>query len=167
MFYFRKWNRLRRLALFYELAALCRLYLLSEMEEVNKLVEYSGGCHCGKVKFRALAPQHLVAWSCNCSICNMRRNDHIVVPESHFTLDESSREFLTEYTFNTHTAKHTFCKVCGITSFYRPRSNPDGLGITLYCLTEPAPLSVEIKNFDGENWEDFIEGSGIREHSKS
>lgn len=25
-------------------------------------------------------------------------------------------------------AKHTFCKTCGVQSFYTPRSNPDGYG---------------------------------------
>lgn len=25
-------------------------------------------------------------------------------------------------------AKHTFCKTCGVQSFYTPRSNPDGFG---------------------------------------
>ncbi|KAI4294750.1 hypothetical protein MLD38_040921 [Melastoma candidum] len=39
-------------------------------------------------------------------------------------------QFITTYTFNTHTAKHTFCKVCGITSFYKPRSNPDGIAVS-------------------------------------
>lgn len=38
-------------------------------------------------------------------------------------------DHLTTYTFNTHAAKHTFCKVCGIQSFYTPRSNPDGYGM--------------------------------------
>lgn len=37
-------------------------------------------------------------------------------------------EDITTYTFNTHTAKHTFCKICGVQSFYTPRSNPDGFG---------------------------------------
>lgn len=37
-------------------------------------------------------------------------------------------ENVTTYTFNTHTAKHMFCKICGVQSFYTPRSNPDGFG---------------------------------------
>lgn len=40
---------------------------------------------------------------------------------------------LTTYTFNTHVAKHTFCKTCGVQSFYTPRSNPDGYGMTSQC----------------------------------
>ena len=38
---------------------------------------------------------------------------------------------LTTYAFNTRKAKHTFCRECGVQSFYQPRSNPDGYGNTL------------------------------------
>lgn len=41
------------------------------------------------------------------------------------------KENLTTYTFNTRAAKHTFCKTCGVQSFYTPRSNPDGYGTTI------------------------------------
>lgn len=130
------------------------------------LRDYQGQCHCGKVHFTFKAPaDKLTVWKCNCSICHMRQNDHVVVPESYFTLGVSSAEYLTEYTFNTHTAKHLFCRVCGIASFYRPRSNPDGYGITIHCVTDP-PAMIETKEFDGQNWEGFIDRSGIREHSK-
>lgn len=37
-------------------------------------------------------------------------------------------ESITTYTFNTHKAQHTFCKRCGVQSFYTPRSNPGGFG---------------------------------------
>ena len=136
--------------------------------EVNEadLVVYNGRCHCGKVRFTFLgSSDKITVWKCNCGICYMRRNDHVIVPEKYFTLDESSVEYLSTYTFNTHTAKHIFCRLCGITSFYRPRSNPDGYGITLYCIENP-PKTIEIKEFDGMNWEGFIDGSGIREYSK-
>jgi hypothetical protein len=43
-------------------------------------------------------------------------------------------EYLTEYTFNTKVAKHMFCKKCGVQAFYTPRSNPDGIAITLACV---------------------------------
>jgi len=101
----------------------------------------------------------------------MRRNDHFVVPESRFRLVKGE-DSLATYTFKTHTAKHLFCSACGISAFYRPRSNPDGYGITLQCVdggvgAEGSTIaSVEFREFDGQNWESFIEASGIREQSK-
>ncbi|KAL8229337.1 hypothetical protein R6Q57_014237 [Mikania cordata] len=80
----------------------------------------------------------------------MRMNTHFVVP---FELLGDSQNFITTYTFGTHAAKHTFCKVCGITSFYTPRSN-SGVAVTYRCV-DPGTLShVEVKHFDGVNWEE-------------
>lgn len=45
-----------------------------------------------------------------------------------FSFPPQGSDNLTTYTFNTHAAKHTFCKTCGVQSFYTPRSNPDGYG---------------------------------------
>jgi len=72
-------------------------------------------------------------------------------------------EKLTTYTFGTHTAKHMFCRVCGITPFYIPRSNPDGYGVTLDCLDlDPRPARILMKVFDGRNWEKAVEETGIK-----
>lgn len=57
---------------------------------------------------------------------------------------------------------------------YRPRSNPDGYGITAHCVdwtdggTKGKP-EIEIKYYDGQNWEECMEsgGGGITEHSKA
>mgnify|MGYP003511092598 CR=1 FL=1 len=45
-----------------------------------------------------------------------------------------------------------FCQVCGIKSFYVPRSNPDGVDVNVRFL-DSEPRSVAIKLFDGQNWE--------------
>ena len=60
---------------------------------------------------------------------------------------------LTTYRWGTGVAQHTFCKTCGIKSFYIPRSNPDGYDVNVRCL-EPAPAELEIEPFDGRNWEE-------------
>jgi hypothetical protein len=83
----------------------------------------------------------------------MRANTHFIVPAERFELLGDSRQFLTTYTFGTHTAKHTFCKVCGITSFFVPRLNPDGVAVTFRCVDPGTLTHVEIKQFDGLNWE--------------
>lgn len=126
---------------------------------------HKGGCHCRRVRWEAEAPISVVAWKCNCSDCSMRGNTHFVVPRRNFRL-LSGEANITTYTFGTHTAKHTFCNVCGITSFYFPRSNPDGVALTLACV-DPGTLShAEIRKFDGRNWEEFYDKSGMAAFSK-
>lgn len=124
-------------------------------------VVHTGGCHCRRVRWRVEAPASVVAWVCNCSDCSMRGNTHFVVPAAKFRLQAGADESVTTYTFGTHTARHTFCKVCGITSFYTPRSNPDGVAVTVACV-DPGTLGhVEYRKADGRNWEEWFERSGI------
>jgi len=73
-----------------------------------------------------------------------------------FTLLQGS-DFLTTYTFNTKTAKHTFCQVCGIHSFYQPRSHPNHFDVNIRCLDQNILSKFDIKSFDGANWEKNID----------
>jgi hypothetical protein len=111
-----------------------------------------GGCHCKAVRFEVQLPEAVEAQACNCSVCEMTGFVHVIVPESRFRL-VSGEDKLTAYTFNTGVAKHLFCSVCGIKSFYRPRSNPDGWSVNARCLDDPDSLDIRIEAFDGRNWE--------------
>jgi hypothetical protein len=103
--------------------------------------EYEGSCHCQAVQFAVKASKHLTVWNCDCSICYMKKNWHFIVPSSYFkTL--KGEDALTEYRFNTKTAKHMFCKYCGVQAYYVPRSNPDGIAVTLACI-KPSQVSVD------------------------
>jgi hypothetical protein len=77
---------------------------------------------------------------------------HLIVPKSRFRLLRG-REDLCTYTFNTGIAQHTFCRVCGIKSFYVPRSNPDGISVNVRCLRPEMVERIEVSCFDGQNWE--------------
>ena len=112
----------------------------------------AGGCHCGAVRFEAALPDHVEAQSCNCSICAKTGFVHVIVPEARFQLIDGAND-LTTYTFNTGVARHLFCARCGVKSFYRPRSNPDGWSVNARCLDEADGLDIEIEAFDGQNWE--------------
>ena len=112
----------------------------------------AGGCHCGAVRFEASLPEVIEAQSCNCSICERTGFIHIIVPKSRFRLLEGQAA-LTSYRFNTAAADHLFCLVCGIKSFYRPRSNPDGWSVNARCLDDAEGLDIRIEPFDGKNWE--------------
>ncbi|MHA7873101.1 MAG: GFA family protein [Hyphococcus sp.] len=111
-----------------------------------------GGCHCGAVAWEAETDDDVVVDECNCSMCAAVGFLHVIVPKSKFRLT-SGEDSLTEYTFNTGVAKHLFCKVCGVKSFYVPRSNPDGYSLNLRCMDRSQFASVTIRPFDGRNWE--------------
>lgn len=83
----------------------------------KEVKEYSGSCHCKAVTFTFTAPKHLTIWDCNCSVCFMKKNAHVVIPQSAFKL-LTGQEALSLYTFNTKVAKHYFCKHCGVQAFY-------------------------------------------------
>ncbi len=112
---------------------------------------YRGGCHCGAVQFEVEAPERIEAADCNCSICSKSGFLHLIVPRSRFRL-LCGEESLTTYTFNTGVAQHRFCRICGVKSFYIPRSNPDGYDVNVRCL-ETRPQELVVKPFDGRNWE--------------
>ncbi|MGR9014805.1 MAG: GFA family protein [Gammaproteobacteria bacterium] len=114
---------------------------------------YKGGCHCGAVRFEVEALENPTVQECNCSICSKTGFLHLIVSSSHFRL-LSGEENLTTYSFGTGAARHLFCKVCGIKSFYVPRSNPDGFSVNLRCLDESPIGKVTIESFDGKNWEE-------------
>ena len=116
-----------------------------------------GGCHCGGVRFEVALPAVVEAQTCNCSMCAKTGFVHIIVPESRFRLTKGV-ERLAEYTFNTRTARHLFCAECGVKSFYRPRSNPDGWSVNARCLDNADTVSLNLTVFDGRNWEQNAAG---------
>lgn len=115
-------------------------------------VTHRGGCHCGRVRFEALAPAKVEVSDCNCTICSKSGYLHLVVRAEDFKL-LSGADVLTTYTFNTATAKHLFCSICGIKSFYVPRSHPDGFSINARCLDPGTIESLTVRPFNGQEWE--------------
>jgi hypothetical protein len=116
---------------------------------------HAGGCHCGRVRFEVTAPAELTVDDCNCSICRKSGYLHLIVEKGRFRLLQGD-EFLTSYRFNTGAAKHLFCKVCGIKSFYVPRSHPDGISVNARCLDPGTVDRMEVRPFDGVNWESSV-----------
>jgi hypothetical protein len=115
------------------------------------LVTHAGGCHCGRVRFEVTAPARLQVLECNCSICSKAGYLHLVVPADRFKL-LAGAETLTTYTFNTHTAKHSFCSVCGIKSFYVPRADPWSRSVNVRCLDPGTVEEMSIGQFNGRHW---------------
>jgi len=89
---------------------------------------------------------------CNCSMCAKTGYLHLIVAKDRFRLLRGDNA-LTTYTFNTGAAKHMFCKICGIKSFYVPRSHPDGYSVNFRCLDAAEFRSIMTTEFDGRHWE--------------
>jgi len=127
---------------------------------MTAMIRHAGGCHCGRVRFEIMAPAIIEVEDCNCSICAKSGYLHLIVPQSRFRLLSGS-DCLTSYQFNSGTARHLFCSVCGVKSFYVPRSHPDGYSVNARCLDEGTVADMRVAPFDGRNWEQqFPQGRG-------
>jgi hypothetical protein len=121
---------------------------------------YEGGCHCAQVRFRVAAALEEVV-RCNCSICTKKGFLHLIVPLAQFEL-VSGADDLTVYAFNTGTAKHQFCRRCGVHPFYVPRSDPDKIDVNVRCLEGVDLDRLKVDPFDGANWEQAIASASWR-----
>jgi hypothetical protein len=130
------------------------------MKTETSLVTHKGGCHCGKVRFEVTAPAEFEITDCDCSMCSRTGYQHLMVPQAQFRLLSEAADLVT-YQFNTRTAKHLFCRHCGIKSFYVPRSHPDGYSVNVRCLDEGTFRITGVRKIDGRNWEKtYPEGRG-------
>ena len=118
-------------------------------------IKCTGSCHCGKVEIHALVPYKVIVQRCNCSICTKSGYLHLIVNNRDFSIVRGENE-LQEYRFNSRTARHLFCRTCGIKSFYVPRSHPDGYSVNLNCLILPPEIEVTVEDFNGRLWEKNI-----------
>src|SRR3954462_5387842 len=89
-------------------------------------MRYSGGCHCGAVRYEVDMTIENVM-SCNCSICSRKGYLLTFTPATNFTLLQGEGA-LSDYLFGKKTIHHLFCKQCGISSFAKG-TMPDGTEI--------------------------------------
>src|SRR5207253_11497387 len=93
----------------------------------NEPVIVNGSCHCGAVQFITELPQGLAsARRCSCSICRMRSAVAVTGSIESFRITKGEDKLAT-YRFNTKTAEHHFCSICGIYTHDKRRSNPNEL----------------------------------------
>src|SRR5690349_14745050 len=76
------------------------------------LEDREGGCHCGRVRFRAQVDLDLLS-QCSCTVCTKKGIRHLPVAPENFVL-LGGKNSLTAYTFGTGVAQHTFCSHCGM-----------------------------------------------------
>ena len=161
------------------------------MSEVGDLVEHRGGCHCGAVTWTVLAPPSLTGTSTtttfttsspslqlfNVTVQSVGWNKIITSlfrgrdlsswledPSSLptlSTLTQPSQIWSFPVSSKTSYFRHRFCSLCGVQSFYIPRSNQDGVGIMPHCVTSGTIRRMNIVNFDGKDWEKSFKSDSI------
>ncbi|MGI2100889.1 GFA family protein [Shewanella sp. S23-S33] len=120
----------------------------------NTLIQpkHRASCHCGAVVLELSLPNGIEnPRRCDCSIC--RRKGAIVgsVPLAGIKILKGE-DALKLYEFNTKTAKHYFCSICGIYTHHQRRSNPHEYGYNIGCLEGVNPFDLEnVPTNDGVN----------------
>lgn len=113
-------------------------------------ITLNGSCHCGTVEFTAELLEGLAsARRCTCSICRMRGAVAVTSTHDGFRITRGGEKLAT-YRFNTMSAEHHFCSICGIYTHHKRRSNPNQLGVNVACLEGISPFDFsEVVVFDG------------------
>ncbi|MFW2589912.1 GFA family protein [Sagittula sp. SSi028] len=108
-------------------------------------------CHCGAVALEVrLIDGPNAPRKCDCSYCRRRPAAVVSAPLDGVRVIKGA-DHLSEYTWGTHTARHYFCKTCGIYMYHRRRSNPNEFGVNLYCID-----GMEPKAFEPVHWNDGV-----------
>jgi hypothetical protein len=109
-------------------------------------------CHCGAVVLELDLPDGIVdARRCDCSMCRRRGAIVASVPLTGVRIIQGADK-LRLYQFNTRTAKHYFCSVCGIYTHHQRRSNPNEYGYNVGCLEGVSPFELgPVPTMDGVN----------------
>ncbi|HVK69118.1 MAG TPA: GFA family protein [Polyangium sp.] len=112
---------------------------------------YTGGCHCGKVRYEVKAGIQDVV-SCNCSICMKTGSFLAFVPAAAVTV-LSGGDVVTDYQFGKKHIHHQFCPSCGVRSFARG-AMPDGTemyAINVRTIDDVDLGAFKVKEFDGKS----------------
>ena len=100
----------------------------------DQTLKITATCHCGAVHLSAILPHGLSdAARCTCSFCRRRQAAAVTALTESLTITKGAAN-LQRYSWGTHTAKHHFCKTCGIYMYHQRRSNPAECGVNLGCI---------------------------------
>jgi hypothetical protein len=116
---------------------------------------YTGGCHCGAVRYEADMDLSKGTLRCNCSMCRKTRAWLIGIEGEDFRLLKGE-DALTDYQFGSNNIHHLFCKHCGVKSFGRGKGQGGKALVAVMLATvdnmSDADLaSLQIMYVDGRN----------------
>jgi len=108
-------------------------------------------CHCGAVEMRVRLTDGLnTIRRCDCSYCRRRQAAPVSAALDGVEIVKGANN-LTLYQFGTNTAKHYFCKTCGIYTHHQRRSNPNEFGVNAANIE-----GVNPRDFEPIIWHDGV-----------
>ena len=115
------------------------------------MAKYSGGCHCGRVRYEVETDLSPVL-ACNCAFCQKRGALWAYVDAGNFNL-LSGRNDLSDYQFNRKVIHHLFCRNCGVGAFSEGESEDGakGYGINVRCLEGVDIEAITLTPYDGKS----------------
>lgn len=114
---------------------------------------YQGSCHCGSVTFSFETQQAITSGlRCNCSICQRKGAvmSTFVLPLDALNVQADEAD-LGLYQFGEKTAKHYFCRNCGIYTFHETARFPGQYRVNLGCVDELDTANMPFEVFDGRH----------------
>ncbi len=114
--------------------------------------DYNGSCHCGAVRFSYRGDEITKGVRCNCSICSRKgaMMSAELIPETELHID-ADHAALGLYQFGAKTARHYFCKNCGIYTFHETARKAGHYRVNLACIEGVDIFSLEYEVFDGKH----------------
>ncbi len=113
---------------------------------------YTGSCHCGSVSFSYEGEAITKGLRCNCSMCSRKgalMSTEAIPPEK-FNI-HAVEGALGLYQFGIKTAKHYFCKTCGIYTFHETARKLGHFRANLGCVEGVDPFALDVEVFDGKH----------------
>ncbi|MDH3354348.1 MAG: GFA family protein [Chromatiales bacterium] len=113
---------------------------------------YQGSCHCGAIRFSFVGKAIEKGIRCNCSVCSRKGAMMSIeaIPQDDLHI-EAKDGTLGLYQFGDKTAKHYFCKECGIYPFHETARQPGHLRVNLGCIDGVDTFALEYDVFDGKH----------------
>lgn len=126
------------------------------MSEATNTKRYTGGCHCGAVRFQADLDLSKPVTRCNCSICAKVAQTGVIIKPDAFSLLAGDGD-LSDYVWGAKIGTRRFCKHCGIHCFgsgHLEQLGGDYVSVNVNALDDVDVSKLTILYWDGrhDNW---------------